>query len=313
MQFHSFNVGDSRLYCLSKNKDNKYLLSQLSLDSSVDILDGMDSLYGSEKETMMGDSIIHISNNREEILFSIEYRMFKIPKPAVIFACSDGVYYYLDSPMHLEYMILSSLINSKNDEQFRELLSNAINQRKNDDRTLALAYFANRSLFGSDLGNLKGVYKKYYSLIRKKNNEYDTYCASLKDAFIELFEKKKAMINEFINKSLEIIPNVNLELENSNRSPKDRITNFYKKAILRLKDYFESVNDEEDAFEIINYLFKIKNYQYPKGIKILLDDLLEDTTVNKYNVNKMYKDMIREFLRNNWWEDGYKESYERFK
>lgn len=305
---HSFNVGDSRLYCLSKQKDCKYLLSQLSLDSSVDLLDGMDSLYASEKETMMGDSIIHISDNKDEILFSIEYRMFKIPKPAVVFACSDGVYYYLDSPMHLEYMILASLINAKDENQFKELLTYAIDERKNDDRTLALAYFPGKVFFGNEnFNSLKGSYKKYYSNIRKKNNEYDTYCASLKDAYVELFNKKKDSIIEFINQALEIIPNIDLEKENINRTPKNRITNFYKKNISRLHDYILDVNSEEDAFDFMNYLFKIKDNQYPSAIKSLFDKLLEGFTINK-----MYKEMVRDFLRNNWWEDGYKYSYERY-
>ena len=210
--------------------------------------------------------------------------------------------------MHLEYMILASLINAKDENQFKELLTYAIDERKNDDRTLALAYFPGKVFFGNEnFNSLKGSYKKYYSNIRKKNNEYDTYCASLKDAYVELFNKKKDSIIEFINQALEIIPNIDLEKENINRTPKNRITNFYKKNISRLHDYILDVNSEEDAFDFMNYLFKIKDNQYPSAIKSLFDKLLEGFTINK-----MYKEMVRDFLRNNWWEDGYKYSYERY-
>ena len=90
-----FWAGDSRAYCVSPEDG----LHPLSKDDSAVDYDDMGSIYSQSE----------ISNvSCLDVPFHINYRRYSLKKPCVLFACSDGISQYANSPMDLEAMFIPS-------------------------------------------------------------------------------------------------------------------------------------------------------------------------------------------------------------
>lgn len=127
---HILWAGDSRVYLLDEKG-----LAQLTIDDT-DVTDAL--------ENLMSDGALNnvLSSDGN---YQIHYRNIHLSRPAIIFAATDGCFGYIPSPMEFEYVILDTLINSKNPDQFKKLLCKKLASFAGDDLALGLMsfYFGN--------------------------------------------------------------------------------------------------------------------------------------------------------------------------
>ena len=87
-------AGDSRVYILSPS----YGLQLLSLDDAKDAEDAMKS--ASEMENC-------ISAGRS---FHLNYALYEMDGPGIVFCCSDGCFDYMQTPLHFEWLLLQTML-----------------------------------------------------------------------------------------------------------------------------------------------------------------------------------------------------------
>lgn len=158
-------AGDSRIYMLNQ----EYGMMQVSKDN---IQIDNDAL-----ENMIDSSVISNNINAEEELnFELYYYKFTITSPTIIFACSDGVFDYANTPMQFERGFLNCImsLDSKNSNNDFSLLGDIIgkylqNSKLHDDCSLAGACigFQNVSI-------LKNSFKERLELVDNMCNTYLT-------------------------------------------------------------------------------------------------------------------------------------------
>lgn len=303
---HCFNVGDSRLYGMSLTDMNfENSLFQISKDSVNSDIDGLDSVVSGSIETQMNNNIIHIVMNKDIIPFQIDYKMITLDLPVILFTCTDGVYYYLDSPMELEYNILEAINNSNCIEEFKASLEKKISETKYDDRSLSL------NILGIENYNeIKDQAKIKYESIKKITENIAFYEKELRESYIDIYNRNKDDIEEIIKNIASIVPTVDLKSENEHIIDKSKkISPYFKTIINNMSKYLNlCVEDEEARFQLVNYLIKNKNYNFPIEIKNQFNKLFEIESLKNI---ELYNVEIKKIIRNNIWEKGYKRSYER--
>lgn len=87
-------AGDSRVYVLTPSKG----LQLLSLDDAKGAEDEMNS--ASEM-----NNCISAGNN-----FHLNYAIYDLDEPGLVFCCSDGCFDYLKSPLHFEWLLLHTML-----------------------------------------------------------------------------------------------------------------------------------------------------------------------------------------------------------
>lgn len=114
-------AGDSRVYLL-----NREGLAQLSKDD-LTVSDAMENLYDD------GVMTNRISASED---FSIHHRRVEMKEPGLVLTATDGCFGYVSTPMEFEYMLLSTLVASRNVEQWQQKLTEQFAQVAGDDFTL---------------------------------------------------------------------------------------------------------------------------------------------------------------------------------
>lgn len=114
-------AGDSRVYLLNRNG-----LAQLSKDD-LTVPDAMENLYDD------GVMTNRISASED---FNIHHSHMILKEPGVVLTATDGCFGYVSTPMEFEYMLLSSLVESKNVEQWQQKLIEQFGKVAGDDFTL---------------------------------------------------------------------------------------------------------------------------------------------------------------------------------
>lgn len=119
-------AGDSRVYLLTPSKG----LRLLSLDDADGAAESMNS------GTVMTNCVYAGS-------FFLNYCVYTLREPGLVFCCSDGCFDYLRSPLHLEWLLLHTILNMPQEEgrQPGEILGESIRdgiyQTIRDDTTMA--------------------------------------------------------------------------------------------------------------------------------------------------------------------------------
>lgn len=119
-------AGDSRVYLLTPSKG----LRLLSLDDADGAAESMNS------GTVMTNCVYAGS-------FFLNYCVYTLREPGLVFCCSDGCFDYLRSPLHLEWLLLHTIQNMPQEEgrQPGEILGESIRdgiyQTIRDDTTMA--------------------------------------------------------------------------------------------------------------------------------------------------------------------------------
>ena len=69
--------------------------------------------------------------------FVLRERRFPLPPHCVLIAATDGCFGYVQTPLHFEYMLLSTMRNARSFPEWEERLGAAIIQVTSDDSTLS--------------------------------------------------------------------------------------------------------------------------------------------------------------------------------
>lgn len=119
-------AGDSRVYLLTPSKG----LRLLSLDDADGAAESMNS------GTVMTNCVYAGS-------FFLNYCVYTLHEPGLVFCCSDGCFDYLRSPLHLEWLLLHTILNMPQEdgrqpgEVLGESIRDGIYQTIRDDTTMA--------------------------------------------------------------------------------------------------------------------------------------------------------------------------------
>lgn len=119
-------AGDSRVYLLTPSKG----LRLLSLDDADGAAESMNS------GTVMTNCVYAGS-------FFLNYCVYTLREPGLVFCCSDGCFDYLRSPLHLEWLLLHTILDMPQEEGrepgeiLGESIRDGIYQTIRDDTTMA--------------------------------------------------------------------------------------------------------------------------------------------------------------------------------
>lgn len=119
-------AGDSRCYTLDDAHMRLY-----TCDHAVQALDAMEELNASGSPQL---------SNRIGLdkTYKLEYRIALINKPALFLSCTDGIYGYLQSPMHLEFLLRAC--GNEDHEHMSDAIARFLVKVAGDDATLLGLY-----------------------------------------------------------------------------------------------------------------------------------------------------------------------------
>lgn len=168
IDINCFWAGDSRCYMLDTNG-----LHQLTADD----LDGQDAMSNLTNDGVM-TNVINATTP-----FEIHGKNIVTDQPCILLTATDGCFGYLNSPMEFEYLLIDSLVESKNITEWKNSLDKRIRTVAGDDYTLCVAVcgfedfndikssFEKRNKFVAgkyvdsqkDVNDMWNIYKKEYS------------------------------------------------------------------------------------------------------------------------------------------------------
>lgn len=119
-----FWAGDSRGYVLTANG-----LYQCTKDDLRFEGDAFENLYEDSplSNLISADGAFEIHTNR-----------ISLSEPAVIITATDGAFAYLSSPMHFEWLLLRTMCNSADYEEWKQKLYNELAEITGDDMTICM-------------------------------------------------------------------------------------------------------------------------------------------------------------------------------
>lgn len=163
-----FWAGDSRTYVL-----DTLGIGQISVDD-IKGEDAMNNLTrdGALTNVLSADGKYVIHKAHFEPLY-----------PCIMMCSSDGCFGYVSSPMEFELIILSSLENANNVDEWKRTLDDEISSRSGDDQTLALATFG-----FSSFREIKEYYSERYKIVRGIVHEFESADADRKQCLWEQYK-----------------------------------------------------------------------------------------------------------------------------
>ena len=164
-----FWAGDSRCYMLNSNG-----LHQLTKDD----LDDEDAMSNLTNDGVM-TNVINAST-----AFELHSKTLVLKEPCILLTATDGCFGYLNSPMEFEYLLVDSLVKSRNVFEWKIALNERMHSIAGDDYTLCVAGYGfddfeeirhvfakrNETLVknyinpSNDVNTLWEAYKKEYSI-----------------------------------------------------------------------------------------------------------------------------------------------------
>lgn len=161
-------AGDSRCYLLDAQG-----LKQLTEDD----LHGLDAM-----ENLSADGVLTnvISASKE---FVLHQKMISFGQPSILFAATDGCFGYFKTPMEFEYLLLSTLKEADNVEEWEQSIFEVLRKISGDDYSLC-----GMSIGFGDFQRLK------QALLPRCRQVYDTYIADLES---RTYEEKLDLWKEY--------------------------------------------------------------------------------------------------------------------
>ncbi|MET0965278.1 MAG: hypothetical protein ABWZ02_02710, partial [Nakamurella sp.] len=120
-----FWSGDSRVYLLQPDSG----ASQLTTD---DIRDQGDAMANLRQDSVISNAL------SADTAFVVNHRRIELSEPFLLVAATDGCFGYLPSPMHFEWLLLSTLQNSTDTELWSARLQEYISAISGDDASMAV-------------------------------------------------------------------------------------------------------------------------------------------------------------------------------
>ena len=128
----ALNAGDSRVYFLTPDG-----LVQMTRDDSRGNPDPLETLRANPPMSTMLNA---------DKPFTVTASRADIPGPCAVMAATDGVFGYVRSPMHFEYMLLKALDGAKTVYGFEEKLKEDVVRITGDDSTCVMSFYGWKSL-----------------------------------------------------------------------------------------------------------------------------------------------------------------------
>lgn len=154
-------AGDSRAYMLDADG-----LQQISRDD----IKAMSGEYSDMNQDSPLSNCISA-----DIDFELRHLSFRTKLPVILFVATDGCYGYVNTPAHFEQLLISTLLKSKNEEEWGENISAALEPISGDDFSMALVClgwnkFANiQSTFENRLKDVQEIISPVDVIINKLN------------------------------------------------------------------------------------------------------------------------------------------------
>ena len=123
---HVIWAGDSRVYLLDQDG-----LAQLTEDD----LGGEDAMSNLSHDSALTNVL------SSDGTYQLHYKCFRVERPTVFFAATDGVFGYVQSPMEFEWMLLRVLGASESPELFEARMKSVLSEVAGDDFAFAMMSF----------------------------------------------------------------------------------------------------------------------------------------------------------------------------
>jgi serine/threonine protein phosphatase PrpC len=117
-------AGDSRVYCLNPDVG----LQQVTTD---DLKTNADALENLTQDAIMSNCVSASAD------FVLRERRLALPPACVLIAATDGCFGYVQTPLHFEYILLSSMHDARSFSEWQESLEAGISKVTKDDSTMA--------------------------------------------------------------------------------------------------------------------------------------------------------------------------------
>ena len=123
---HIIWAGDSRVYLIDSEG-----LAQLTVDD----LGGEDAMSNLSHDSALTNVLSSDGN------YTLHHKCIRVSKPTIVFAATDGVFGYVQTPMEFEWMLLRVLSLSETPEVFMNRLKSVLGDVAGDDFTFSMMSF----------------------------------------------------------------------------------------------------------------------------------------------------------------------------
>lgn len=190
---YSYWCGDSRNYFLTLDG-----LKQISVD---DLKSGFDPL-----QNLRNDDVISNCICQDRDFTVNKCHVGHIDKPVILISATDGCFGYLQTPMHFEYLLLETLVDARNEEDWKINIMDALKPVSGDDFSMAvvmlgLTFEQWKNILSKRLQLIKSEYiqplERISMNIERYENQIQDQKQKLYDCTTSLWEKYKA---DYLNK-----------------------------------------------------------------------------------------------------------------
>jgi len=154
-------AGDSRAYMLDADG-----LQQISRD---DIKSASGEYSDMTQDAPLSNCI------SADIDFDLRHFSFRTKLPVILFVATDGCYGYVNTPAHFEHLLISTLLKSKDDQEWGENISAALKPISGDDFSMSLIclgwdkFASIKSAFENRLKEVQEIISPVDAVINKLN------------------------------------------------------------------------------------------------------------------------------------------------
>lgn len=188
-------AGDSRGYILDRGGLHQYTKDDLDIEC-----DALDNLSKTSE----------ISNKISELGFELRHSLLSFTSPSIILTATDGCFDNYITPMHFEYVILSTMQESSFFEEWKTKLSAVIAKESTDDSatmSLFCSGWNNFSIMKKDFSSrLAIITEKYINLINSADKESrDTIIKSLWEKYKKDYDKTECNMPNVLGNTSEYV------------------------------------------------------------------------------------------------------------
>lgn len=190
----SYWCGDSRNYILTKDG-----LLQVSLDDLSKTQDPLENLRNDESLSNC------ICQDRSFEIHQKDCGVFN--EPVIILSATDGCFGYLKSPMHFEYLLLQTMQESQNIEEWKCNIENWLTPISGDDFSIGLAMIGGDFEYWKNImiDELKNIQKSYINPIEKSENTIKDLQHKVLMAQQWSYDNITTLWNHYSNKYMSLI------------------------------------------------------------------------------------------------------------
>jgi serine/threonine protein phosphatase PrpC len=176
-------AGDSRAYVLTADKG----LIQLSKDDLKLDNDPFENLRNDSPLSNM----ICLEND-----FKLNHQTYFFDNPSLVIVATDGCFGYYSTPMHFEYYLLKSLMDSNNELEYKDKLEQEFSKVSGDDFSLSLTSVIEKN-FNEIKESCRNRFEELYNLYLKE-------LLDIEDRIKECEDEKNRLITHRNERNLQL-------------------------------------------------------------------------------------------------------------